>query len=49
MTDDKIIEIRKAVRAVDVTKPWSDTLAFAWAVIEEFKKEQNGEASSLPK
>ena len=49
MTDDKIIEIRKSVKSVDVTKPWSDTLAFAKAIIEEFKKEQNGEVSSLQK
>ncbi len=49
MTDDKIIEIRKVTRPVDPTKPWSDSLAFAKAIIEEYKKEQNGEASSLPK
>jgi predicted ATPase len=40
MTDQEIIEIRKATKPADVTKPWGDTLAFARAIIEAYKKTQ---------
>lgn len=32
LTDDEIIEVRKATRVTDFNKPWPDTLAFARAI-----------------
>lgn len=33
VTDERIIAIKKSIRAVDPTQPWGDTLAFARAIL----------------
>lgn len=40
MTNDEIIDIKKAAKASDPSQPWGDTLAFAHALIQKLSTER---------
>lgn len=41
MTDEEIIKIKKSVKITDYSKPWSETLAFARALLESAQNEKS--------
>jgi hypothetical protein len=41
MNANQIIAIKKATKASDPEQPWGDTLAFAYALIQQLRLEQN--------